>query len=180
MVQQQKYSTRTYVLGGLFALLAAFPLVTTTALDVPLTGSVTGDTVDRAVHDRGTQSAQRRLRWSVLKDCAQREARGEVNACPDINDSDALIRYWVPAQNDGGMAAAAFSASLEDLREYERHMLRRAVRVGQCPADLDSFVVGFQALCEATVSDDDRLDHVREATEALTTVPSQHYRLKGR
>lgn len=183
----QKRTNREYVLGGLFALLAAFPLVADTQDPAVLRGAVSQEAIDRAFADRDDQSALRRLRWSVLRDCAQREALGEENVCPDPNDFDALNTYWLPAEDEAATVEETIEATLEDLGDYERHVLRRAERVGQCPGDLDGILSGFQALCERTIGDGDgRIDQLLEATRRLERrthreegVPSQHYRLKG-
>ncbi len=182
----QKRTNREYVLGGLFALLAAFPLVADTQGIALLEGSVTQDVIDRAFEDRQDQSSVRRLRWSVIRDCAKREVNGEPNVCPDPNDFDALKTYWLPKDGETATIEETIAATLQDLDEFERNVLRRAARVGQCPKDLDGMVSGFQALCEQTIgAGDERIDQLEEATRRLQqrtrreeALPSQHYRLK--
>lgn len=169
---QHKFTTREYVLAGAFALMAAFPLVTDASLDVPLAGSVTGDAVRRAYHDRAAQSQLRRMRWSVLKDCAQREAAGEEGACPDVNDVRALYDYWTPAVHEAA-PEEAITASMEDLGDFEKGVLRKAGRIGACPANLDALVPGFQELCERTVDKHGRdADAINEAARDLLGKPS--------
>lgn len=180
-MSKQQQSSRTYVLGGLFALLAAFPLVTEMSVsDVPLHGSASAEAIERAFEDRGTQLQLRRLRWSILNDCAQREAAGEENVCPDVNDYDALKRYWLPVDHDSAdTIGETITATLEQLSGLQTHILRRAARVGQCPENLDGMLSGFQALCEATIGQgDQRINQLEEATERMRTQPSLHYRLK--
>lgn len=160
----KKRTNREYVLGGLFALMAAFPLVTASDLDVPLEGRVTSDALHRAFDDRDNQSQMRRMRWSILRDCAQREELGEENACPDMNDVDALNRYWLPAEEETATIEETIAATLDDLGNYERNILRRAERNGQCPRDLDGILSGFQALCEQQIADgSERIDQIQEA-----------------
>jgi|GEM_PF-4715243 len=175
---KRTYTTREYVLGGLFSLMAMFPLVTATGIDVPLEGRlIKGDLAD-AIGSKDDQSALRRMRWSIMRDCAQRESLGEQNICPDAKDYDAMIRYWEPEGNDAPVAEASVDMSIEDLGDYEAHILRRAQRIGQCPTELDALVPGFQELCEKKVYHDDRLDVLKEAAGELAN-PSRHYRLKG-
>lgn len=175
---KRTYTTREYVLGGLFSLMAAFPLVTATGIDVPLEGRLVGGELADTIGDKENQSALRRMRWSILRDCAQREALGEENACPDVNDYDAMVRYWHPEGNEAPVAEESVDMSIEDLGDYEAHILRRAQRVGQCPAELDALVPGFQELCKKKVYHDDRIDVLKAAAGELAN-PSQHYRLKG-
>jgi hypothetical protein len=166
------YTTREYVLAGAFALLAAFPIVSESTFDIPLEGNVTRDAVERAFKDRATQSQLRRMRWSVMRDCAQREARGEANACPDINDADQLVDYWTPAVYEAAPAEEAIAASMSDLGRTEEGILRRARRIGACPANLDNLVPGFQALCDRTVAEGEiQADAINEAARRLAPMP---------
>jgi hypothetical protein len=170
---KRQFTTREYVLGGIFSLLAAFPLVTSTSFAVPLEGNVTGDAVRRAFDDRADQSKLRRMRWSVMRDCAQREAAGETDVCPDVNDVDALVDYWTPAVREAAPADEAIAASIGDLGDADLHLLRRARRTGACPDGLDALVPGFQALCEKTVEDSPvRADAINEAARRLAPRPS--------
>lgn len=165
-------TNREYLLGGLFALLAAFPIVTATDLSVPLHGSVAQEAIERAFRDRDDQSILRRMRWSILRDCAQREALGEKDACPDMNDVDALLDYWTPAVREAAPAEEAISASMDDLGEYERNVLRRAKRVGQCLTGLDDLVPGFQELCESEIAKGSaRIDAIKEAADRWVGAP---------
>ena len=171
-MMKRQPTTREYVLGGLFALMAVFPMVTGTALDVPLEGRVTQDSIERAFKDRANESTMRRMRWSIMRDCAQREAMGEENVCPDVNDEGAMQRYWLPAEHEAAPAEDIVKASLEQLGDYEKHILRRAVRVGQCPPTLDGILRGFQALCEDEVSKGtERRDILKEAADAWVGAP---------
>ncbi len=171
---RRKYSNRECVLGGLFALLAAFPLVTSSDLDVPLAGSVSQETINRAYDDQASQSVLRRMRWTILRDCAQREALGEANVCPDMNDTEALRNYWnAPAEEEEISANEAIGASIEDLGSYETHILRRARRNGQCPEGLDALVPGFQELCDRTVAEGTpRRDAIQEAVDSWVGAPN--------
>jgi hypothetical protein len=170
---KRPFTTREYVLGGVFSLLAAFPLVTSTTLSAPLAGNVTGDAIERAFDDRAAQSQLRRMRWSVLRDCAQREAAGEEGVCPDVNDADALMDYWTPAVREAAPAAPAIEASMKDLGHVENGILRRARRIGACPSNLDQLVPGFQALCDRTVAESDlHADAITEAARRLAPRPS--------
>lgn len=163
-----KFSQREYVLGGLFALMAMFPIVTPTSFDVPLEGNVTAEAIRNAYEDREDQSKLRRLRWSILRDCAQREAAGETNACPDPNDYDALKTYWLPVEEMKDAADEVVSATLEQLSGYQKSVLRRAERNGQCPRDLDFLLPGFQALCEQAVKEgNNRVDLIKAAAERM-------------
>ena len=166
-------TTREYVLGGLFALMAVFPMVTGTALDVPLEGRVTQDSIVRAFKDRANESTMRRMRWSIMRDCAQREAMGEENVCPDVNDEGAMQRYWLPTEeNEAAPAEEIVKASVDQLGNYEKHILRRAVRVGQCPPTLDGILRGFQALCDEEVSKGtERRDIIKEAVDTWVGAP---------
>lgn len=177
-----KRTHREYFLAGLFALLALFPLVTDSRAEGALEGSATGDAIERAFTDRAHQSARRRLRWSILRDCGQSAAE----TCPDVNDADALKNYWLPvehsaADTDEDSVAETIALTLEDLSGNERHILRRAMRIGQCLPHLDGVRSGFQALCEQTIGTTDvRLDQLEEATARMQgDAPSQHYRLKA-
>ncbi len=167
-MMQHKFSQREYVLGGLFALMAMFPIVTPTSFDVPLEGNVTAEAIRNAYEDREDQSALRRLRWSILRDCAQREAAGEENACPDPNDYDALKMYWLPTEEMKDAAEEVVTATLEQLSGYQKNVLRRAQRNGQCPSRLDELLSGFQALCEQTIEAGSyRVDQIKAATERM-------------
>lgn len=161
---QRRRSNREFVLGGLFALLALFPIATGTFDGGTLEGRVTGNAIERAFDDRGRQSQLRRLRWSVLRDCAQREAAGEENACPDMNDDEALRTYWLPKDGETATIDETIAATLDQLGNVERSLLRRAKRIGSCPPDLDGILSGFQALCERQVAEGTpRLDQIQEA-----------------
>lgn len=69
---------REYILGGLFALMAAFPLVTSSQ-NVPLEGSVTGGTTA----ERAEQSTLIPMEWNVLCDC---------------DEAETVPASWLPAQ----------------------------------------------------------------------------------
>ncbi len=183
---KRSYSNREYVLGGLFALMALFPFVTP-GTQSSLDGMVSQDTIERAFSDRAHESTRRRLRWSVLRDCAQRETAGEENVCPDMNDFNALRTYWVtlpePAVEDGS-GDTTLTLTVDELGSHERHILRRARRNGQCPADLDEVTEGLAALCEHEIgTGDTRLDLLEESVRAILKAPrakdgpSTHYRL---
>lgn len=178
-------SPREYLLGGAFALLALFPVVTGTG-QVPVTASVFGEAGDIAIEDREHASMLRRMRRDILRDCSIREGEGEENVCPDVNDYDALKRYWFPTEHSAASAANTAMATLEELTGYQRNVMRRAMRVGQCPPNMDDMVSGFQALCEHVIGQGDtRLDQLVEATRRYIRhprgqdAPSQDFRLKG-
>ena len=174
-------TNREYVLGGLFALMATFPMVTDVGMPSSLEGRVTPDAVERAFHDRKDESTMRRMRWSVMKDCAQREAKGEENVCPDINDEGAMQRYWLPVEEQSAEAEEVIAASMEDLGDYQRNILRRARRNGSCPEALDELLPGFQALCDEAVADgSERQNAIKEAAKQWLGAPrakgpSDHY-----
>lgn len=169
---QRQPTNREYVLGGLFALMAMFPMVSDVGMPTALEGRVTQDTIERAFNDRKDGSTMRRMRWSVMKDCAQREAKGEENVCPDINDEGAMQRYWLPVEEQAHEAADVIKASMDDLGNYEKSILRRARRNGQCPQALDELLPGFQALCDDTVAEGtDRIDAIKEAAEMWVGAP---------
>jgi len=161
---QRRRTNREYVLGGLFALTALFPIATGTFDGGTAEGNVSQEAIERAFEDREHNAQLRRMRWSVIRDCAQREAAGEENVCPDPNDYDALRTYWLPKEEDIATIEETIAATLEDLGNYERNILRRAERNGQCPTDLDGILSGFQALCEQSVADgSERTDQIQEA-----------------
>lgn len=161
---QHRRTKREYVLGGLFALAALFPVATGTFDGGAIEGNVSRDAIERAFDDRERQSQLRRMRWSVLRDCAQREAAGEENVCPDMNDDAALRMYWLPKEGETATVGETIAATLDDLGNYERGILRRAMRNGQCPRDLDGILSGFQALCEQQIADGHpRIDQIQEA-----------------
>ena len=165
-------TNREYVLGGLFALTAMFPMVTDLGMPTALEGRVTQEAIERAFKDRENESTMRRMRWSVMKDCAQREANGEENVCPDINDEGAMQRYWLPVEEQAHEAADVIKASMDDLGDYEKNILRRSRRNGQCPEALDDLLPGFQALCDETVAEgSDRIDAIKEAAEKWVGAP---------
>lgn len=166
-------TNREYVLGGLFALLAMFPMVTSVEMPTNLEGSVTQESLTRAFKDRESESTMRRMRWSVMRDCTKREANGEEGVCPDINDADAMIRYWTPVEHPATVQEDdAILASMSDLGDFEKHVLRRAQRVGQCPSGLDEFTPGFQALCEQTAAQrSERRDVIKEAVDQWMGAP---------
>ncbi len=181
-------TNREYVLGGLFALMAMFPMVTSVELGSGLQGRVTQDTIERAFKDRKNESTMRRMRWSVMRDCAQREALGETNVCPDINDEGAMQRYWLLTDHDAAEEEeeSPTKASMDDLGAHEKSILRRARRNGQCPPELDGILAGFQGLCDSVVAEGtDRIDAIKEAADRwvgaprVPKSPSEHYlRLK--
>ncbi len=179
----RKPTNREYLLGGLFALLAAFPMVTSVELSSLEGSAVNRDSIERAFKDRKNESTMRRMRWSVMRDCAQREALGEVNVCPDINDEGAMQQYWLLVDHDAGEEEKeVVKASMDDLGNYEKHILRRARRNGQCPPELDGILIGFQALCDSVVAEGtDRLDVIKEAADLwvgaprVPTRPNGHY-----
>jgi len=171
-MMKRQPTNREYVLGGLLALMAAFPLVTDVSMSTPLSANATQDSIERAFDDRADRVMQRRLRWSVLRDCAQREEMGEENACPDINDEKALEQYWLPAEAEPVIAEEAITASMDELNGYQRSIVRRARRNGQCPQGLDELLVGLQALCEHEVADGaDRINAIRDVVDQWVGAP---------
>lgn len=167
-------TNREYVLGGLFALLAMFPMVTSVELGSLQGSAVTQEALVRAFKDRENEPTMRRMRWSVMRDCAQREALGEANVCPDINDEGAMQQYWIlTSEHEAAETDEVVKASMDDLGTYEKHILRRARRNGQCPEELDSILVGFQALCDSVVAEGtDRLDVIKEAADRWVGAPN--------
>lgn len=165
-------TNREYVLGGLFALLAMFPMVTSVEL-THLEGSAANrDTIERAFKDRENESTMRRMRWSIMRDCAQRETKGEKDVCPDINDEGAMQRYWLPVEEQAAAAEEVITASMDDLGNYERNILRRARRNGQCPEGLDELLPGFQSLCgDAVAEGSERIDAIKEAADKWVGAP---------
>lgn len=181
-------TNREYILGGLLALMAMFPMVTSVDLGFGLQGRVTQDIIERAFKDRKNESTMRRMRWSVMRDCAQREALGEMDVCPDINDEGAMQRYWLLTDHDAAEEEEAVTqASMDDLGSYEKSILRRARRNGQCPPELDGILAGFQGLCDSVVAEGTaRIDAIKDAADRWVGAPrvpkspsEQYLLLKG-
>lgn len=171
----QKRPAHQYILGGFLALVAAFPLATGSVGDTPLAGSVQGvhgEQAERAQADRANQSRLQRLRWTVMDEC-QREG----TECPDPSDVEALRNY---GKDEVHEAAPDVISVIDLLGDYERAILRRSIRSGQCPEGLDGIVLGFQELCDSAAKDgNSRLDQLQKATKRArraTTPPSQNYR----
>jgi hypothetical protein len=167
MLQQRRYTNREYVLAGAFALLALFPIATGTLSGAAFGGSVAGTDIARAYDDREHQTKLKRLRWSVLRDCAQREAAGEENVCPDPNDYGALRTYWLPKEGETATIDETIDLTVKDLGRDEQAILRRASRTGSCPADLDGVRSGFQKLCESMVKGSPRADAIEDAIKGV-------------
>lgn len=64
-----------------------------------------------------------------------------------------MQRYWLPVEEQAAAAEEVITASMDDLGNYERNILRRARRNGQCPEGLDELLPGFQSLCGDAVAE---------------------------
>lgn len=163
----RSYTKREQVLAGFFALAALFPIATGTFDGAALAGRVSQGEIERAFDDKDEQSRLRRMRWSIIRDCAQREAAGDADSCPDPNDYDALRTYWFPKAGDAKTVEETIELTVNDLGHDERAILRRVSRTGFCPADLDAVRSGFQALCDKEVRGSPRADAIEEATRRV-------------
>ncbi len=183
----QPRTPREQLLAGVFAFLALFPLATGSIDMTTSTASVFGEAGERAVRNRDSLMIERRVRQAILWDCSVREGNGEEGVCPNINDPKAMRGYWLERapEEEVPTVEETAEATLEDLSGFERGILRRAARLGQCLDGLDEIVPGFQALCEKEIGrGDNRLDVLKHATERLQEqasdedLPSQHYRVQ--
>ncbi len=153
----RRLTKKEYVLAGVFAFIAAFPLATSTdgafAVDLlPPLASVVGR---REVMElRNERNVLQRQRSKIMEVCENRAQTNPDVECPDINDSEAVRRFMrglVPFTPDTDTGATKAIISIFDLSENQRGTLRRFERLRTCPETLNDILPGFYELCLSTL-----------------------------
>lgn len=142
-----------YVLLGLFALVAAFPLATGVALsmDTPLAALVSPH---KALQLREDARELQREHARIVEICMERAAKDETVVCPDINDPKAIRAFLknrkVQETETGSTVTEEDGTPVlreSDLNEVQRGWIRRYQRVQRCPINLNEVLPGFYELC---------------------------------
>ncbi len=160
----RRLTKKEYVLAGVFAFIAAFPIATATdgafAVDLlPPLASVVGRR--EVIELRSERHEFQRERTKVMEVCANRAKTDPDVECPDLNDPAAVRRFMrglVPFEPETGTGVTEAVISIFDLSEHQRGTLRRFERLRTCPEALNEILPGFYELCLSTVekTEDDR------------------------
>jgi len=162
----RKLKKHEYVLLGIFAFVAGFPLATATdgwSFDVVPLGSILSPR--EVIEQRANNVMMRRENNEIRRICMKRLGDDETVECPDINNAIQVERFLIgkPIHLEASGSGEVMSGALHvtDLGTAEASMLRRFKRTGTCPDGLDKFLPGFGALC---------LEEVGTAVPMLTDI----------
>lgn len=150
---RRRFSKREYVLGGLFALIALFPLATEPDGEeveiLPPFASVVGRR--EVLELRHERSQQVRMQKEVMDICARRD---DVE-CPDINNYDEMRRFMrgVPVMHDAAVEMITMPLTTSDLSDVQGGLLRRFLKVRTCPDALNDILPGFFDLCSSLLDE---------------------------
>jgi len=146
-----------YVLSGVLAIVAAFPLATDLALPsggFDLGASLLTEVQQKAKGNQDENNEKRRLVREIQKVCRERSATNPEVRCPDVNDSKAVTLFLRSGKVVEVHSAATDSGStvktllpMDELSDKQRLMLRRFQRAGTCPEGLRDYTAGFYELC---------------------------------
>lgn len=150
---RRRFSKREYVLGGLFALIALFPLATKPDGEeveiLPPLASVVGRREVLELRDERTQ--QMRMHEKALDICVR---RGDAE-CPDVNNYGELRQFMrgVPVMHNAAFEVVTMPLTTSDLTDVQGGMLRRYMKVRTCPTELNDILPGFFDLCTSILED---------------------------
>lgn len=159
----RRLTKKEYVLAGIFAFIAAYPLATADegafGLNIlPPIGSLVS--VDRGDVNRDDRNTYLRERAQVMRVCTNRLQNDPETVCPDMNDPTAVRVFLrgLPTVHKAATGSIADTLTILDLTETQRGLMRRLIRVRTCPDTLDDILPGFLELCESVLEDstDDR------------------------
>jgi hypothetical protein len=153
----RRLTKREYVLAGVFAFIAAFPLVTATdgAHNVDILPPLASIVGRREVMElRNERNLFQREKAKMLEACENREEE-----CPNINDIGAVRRFLRGLPPIVASTGATNSMlTILELTDYQQGILRRFGRIRTCPETLNDILPGFYELCTSTLeeTEDDR------------------------
>ncbi len=142
-----------YVLAGLLALVAAFPLVVDTEGKVLLDASVT-NLREQVKENKDTFRNTRRDYEDAIALCSKRQKDGEDVVCPDVNDPVGIQRFLkgLPSEHEAAPATNV-ALKLSNLDDTQAGLLRRYQRAHACPDSMEEILPGFKALCLSLMPD---------------------------
>ncbi len=156
----RRLTKKEYVLAGVFAFIAAFPLATASdgvfSVEIlPPLASVVGR---REVMElRNERNLFQREKAKLLETCENRAQKNPDIVCPDINDTNAVRRFMrgLPfmVHPAAGTGTVELVNTVFDLTENQRGILRRFERLRTCPETLNDILPGFYELCLSTVEE---------------------------
>jgi hypothetical protein len=160
-----KYSFKKseYVLAGVLALVAAFPVVTDVSMlgsDLSVTASLlSSKAIKEQAKDNQIDYRQNRRDFQKARAlCQELQSQGKEVNCPNINDADDL-RVFLATHENAVEAVEGTGAALtvSDLNTFQLNLLRRYKNIHSCPKALNDVLPGFYALCQANVKPASRL-----------------------
>jgi hypothetical protein len=153
----RRLTKKEYVLAGVFAFIAAFPLATASngAFTVDLLPPLASVVGRRDVMElRSERHEFQRQRAKVMEICDKRANTDADVECPDMNDPAAISRFMRGLESlepDTGTGVTEAVISIFDLSDHQRGTLRRFERLRTCPETLNDILPGFYELCLSAV-----------------------------
>ncbi len=158
-MKKRSFKKSEYFLAGLIALIAGFPLAVqlpASAMDVPLTGSVTATTTQQTALDNYTNYRDSRRDYAKAQAlCIQLRTNGKQVTCPDINDRSGILQFLATHENQKAVANTNTGVTVlhvTDLTLTQSNLLRRYQKINTCPTTLNEYLPGFLQLCESLLN----------------------------
>lgn len=152
----RKFSKKQrYVAAGIFALVAAFPLVTSGVPSVPLHGSATYVPQEAAADNRDNYRQERRDYARAIELCQRLIAGGKDVACPDVNDKAGIAYFLKNHENmpsTGSGSTGTTILNLSDLKIHDLNLMRWYQRINTCPETMKDYMPGFYELCQSLLN----------------------------
>ncbi|HVW66889.1 MAG TPA: hypothetical protein VHA78_04135 [Candidatus Peribacteraceae bacterium] len=155
----RKLKKSEYVLAGILALVAAFPLAVhqPELADVSLSATVATTQQQEALNHYSDYRQNLRDYQKATQICIQLRAEGKDITCPDVNDYDAIQRflngdYAVVSQEASSSSSSTPVLQQSDLNVSEQNLLRWYQRINFCPVSLQNSMPAFYNLCESTLN----------------------------
>ena len=166
-----KFSKKSeYVLAGVFAFVAAFPVLVPSPLGIPsdLQAAVATHQQQRALDSKDEYRAQRRDYAKAMALCIHLRATGKDVVCPSVNDYGAIQIFLdnngdVPVSSSSTSSVASASSvssvashsseasrlQVSDLTTGQTQLLRWYRKINSCPDTLKQSSPDFYTLCKA-------------------------------